>query len=198
MVVKQVAFEIPNWVQNGIENGNLKIFNGVVRDSKGRIVHHLKEAMTKGDDKKSLVIAGVVAVATLTAVTGTYVLKRLSKKKNKNYLISNFNNSIVEYLVAAKDMSINNKVIDALYDSLEGLRQALQKSNKQSNIEEHIDMKKFNEIIDSVYKYTLELAKNNEFDKVEIKRTSNEDIESNIIDLQEYLKLQKDLLKNCG
>lgn len=43
MSVTQVTFDIPPLIQQGLQNGTLVRYGGVVRDTAGHIVTHLKE-----------------------------------------------------------------------------------------------------------------------------------------------------------
>lgn len=127
-----ISFEVPTWVKQGVDTGEYRIFGGVVRDSMGQIVWHLKEVGTqnlKKVNKNNLpIIIGVVTV--LAVVGGSYCLykklksrkeKRLNQQLNaidenvKNYFSGNFatlTRADIENLIDSLKAVLNNPTFD--------------------------------------------------------------------------------------
>lgn len=202
MDIIQVAFEVPSWVEVGIKNGTLKIFGGVVRNLKGEIVYHLKDVgkvIEKANAKTKLIVAGVAFIGTIVVVTGAYAANKMMNKKNSfTKAINQFNQRFFEYIIAAKNTKMNMEIINKLDDSIELLKNEFSNSNKNLNLEGIMDSHQFNELIDSVYRYTLDLIEKNMVDSREIGRSNQEELESSIIDLQNYLKLQRKVFAKCA
>ena len=79
MGMLEVMFDVPDWVEEGVQSGAFQIFGGVIRNSEGEIVCHLKEAIAElSKSKTRYVIIGLA----VTAVAGGayYVYKKVAKK----------------------------------------------------------------------------------------------------------------------
>lgn len=198
----QVIFEVPRVVQEGINSGALRLFGGVVRNQKGEIVYHLRdvlEIVEKANTKNKMIAAGVGILGTFAVVSGTYAVYKILNKKNiLPNVINDFNQSFVEYIIAAKNMEINTDVINKLDDSAELLKDILKNKDKRLNLEGALDLQQLNELIDSVYRYTLDLIDKNMMEVNEIERSEYFEFGSNIVDLQNYLQLQRKVFDRCA
>lgn len=81
MAYMQVLFDVPPDIMEGINSGVLKLFGGVVRNAKGEIVYHLKDALEIGEQgQKAVQQAAQLAVKEpeapgLLAKAGAFVAK---------------------------------------------------------------------------------------------------------------------------
>lgn len=214
MVVVQVGLEIPDDIQKGIAKGILKMSGSIVRKSgSGEIVRHLKVVnLDKGKDshvfnlKKVSEIASSInpktklivgsSVIVVAATTGAYyAVKNFNKnKKTDNNIINSFNQTLLQYIDAAKNKRLTQKTIKNLEDSLK----LVMDKNNGLDFNVVIDSQKITRLVDSIYQYTRNLAEKNIEEIQEIKRTDQDGTESNIIDLQKYLQVQKKIFEDVA
>lgn len=212
MVVVQVGLELPDDIQEGIAKGILRMSGSVVRKvDSGAIVRHLKEVnIHKGKDshifslkKVSEIISNVSPKTKLivgssiilgVATTGAYyTVKKIKKKKRTDHnVINQFNHSLLQYIVAAKNKRLTPNIIKALEDSMN----IIMDINSDIDFNVVIDSQKIKDFVDLIYHYTRDLAEINLEEIQEIKRTNQDGTKSNIVDLQKYLQVQKKIFED--
>ena len=204
MAVKQIAFDIPQAIQDGIDEGIFIRFGGVVRDQMGHIVTHLKEVPISETDSKlnknsfgefgkksKYFIIGTILVAAVAAGV-TYVA--VKNKKNREVRIpkclADFNEAFAEYISSIKNGTNSEEKIDKVMIALEEIK----KSQENRSIDITFSVENISLLLDVVRDYTIKFAKTNSFEIVE------EDLgkRDEIMDLQHYLKIQKQVFKMCS
>jgi hypothetical protein len=198
----QVNFDVPKHIEEGIKSGQFKIIGGVVRNLNGEIVFHLKETgkiIRKMDSRKKLIAGGILVVGTVVVASGTYAVKKIIKKRNKlQKAFDQFNKRFVEYVLSADKMELNIDIVNSLYESSELLKGIVENTKKIDKVEKQLNIKDFNELINSVYEYTLKLAKKNNIKIQNIEKNDRLNIKDNIIDLQKYLDVQREVFEKCA
>ena len=204
MAVEQITFEIPPVIQQGIDNGTLIRFGGVVRNKAGHIVKHLKEtSVSKADNnasknqimefakKNKYFLIGTVIV-TAVAAGVTYVVIR--NKKNEDVKIpkcvADFNESFLEYVESIRNGAVNEEKIDRVLIALEEIK----KNHENGNINITFSIENVSLLLVMVRKYTIKFAEANAFEMVE----DDCDKENEIGSLQHYLKIQKEVFERCS
>ncbi|WP_349948424.1 hypothetical protein ABFV83_08315 [Lacrimispora sp. BS-2] len=204
MAVEQITFEIPPVIQQGIDNGTLIRFGGVVRNKAGHIVKHLKEtSVFKADNnasknqimefakKNKYFLIGTVIV-TAVAAGVTYVVIR--NKKNEDVKIPkcvvDFNESFLEYVESIRNGAVNEEKIDRVLIALEEIK----KNHENGNINITFSIENVSLLLVMVRKYTIKFAEANAFEMVE----DDYDKENEISSLQHYLKIQKEVFERCS
>ncbi len=202
MAVTQVAFEIPAAIQKGIDKGIFFRFGGVIRDQAGHIVTHLKEVelpKPESSSKKMLefaknnkyILIGT-AIATAVAATITYVV--VKNKKNEEIkvpkCIVDFNEAFMAYIDAIKNKTVSEDKIDAVMSALDEIN----KNQNEGKLDITFSVENASLLIDMVKSYTVSFAKANSFNLLE----SDCDDTNEIISLQRYLNIQKQIFAKCA
>lgn len=189
MVVVPVNVCVPDDIYEDILNGTLELY-GLVKDGEHKIRKHLptvKNAAETGAKKAfeivkahkgaSIVVGSVIAVGTGVAIT----VSCISYNKKKKDVVF-FNECLESYYSSIKNGVLNNEIIDNLIHSLDVL--------EEKKISVKMSPTKLSAIIFSVFDYTNKLAEANN-QKVKISKPKKKD---NIIDIREYLEIQKDII----
>lgn len=174
-MIQQVAFEIPPAIAAGIARGEYRQFGGVVRDSAGHIVKHLKVVdidkdanqvkqlakqavgLAKKNPKAAIGVA-VVAGAAVVGGAAYGVVKHVKSKKERqerDVRMAAFNVAFNEYLACLGNEGLTVEKVDAL-DAAIG---ALADTKKGFTVE--IEGDQFKALVKSVSDYTARLAKAN-------------------------------------
>ena len=192
MAIIQEAFDIPDDISIGLASGLYRRFGGVVRyatgENKGQIVKHLKpialpkadeseltlaeKALQYGKDNKKLMV-GVGAVVGLTII-GSGVYARITMNKR-----ARFQSAFRDYIDAIRNGNLDIEKIEAFEAVLSNVKTVNMKASELSILVGHIR------------EYTIKLAENNNVD-VHIDKA-----DSPIIDLKEYLAIQKKIIKTA-
>jgi hypothetical protein len=124
VTIQAVHFDIPADIQLALDRGDLIRFGGVVRDSMGQIVQHLKEADGRGavgrfaaDLKNPWVIA--VAGLGVLAIGGGITYYTARKRKQIWEALQSYGSSWQAYLTAIRDGDMNAEIIDKLISDLD-------------------------------------------------------------------------------
>ena len=137
---------------------------------------------------KTKLIVGSSLVLSVATTGAYYVVKKFKKKKKTDHdVINQFNQSLLQYIDVAKNKRLTPKIIKELEDSLK----LIMATNSGIDFNIVIDPQKIKDLVDLIYHYTRDLAEINFEEIQEIKRTNQDGTESNIVDLQKYLKAQK-------
>lgn len=204
MPIKQVAYDIPPSLAIGIMSGAYKRFGGIIRNAKtGEIVKHLKEvevpskkagsAVMKAIKSHPVTAIGIGLVATATTATITYVVKKKKEKEDKANApkcILKFDNSLKKYLKAVRKGELNEKAIDNLMKSLDGI------TNDENGeiIALELSKTELKQLVNMIYNYTKKLAKNNTVKLDNFKQSSP----NSIVNLHKYLEVQKQIFKEVA
>ena len=191
-MVIQEAFDIPDDIAVGLASGVYRRLGGVVRyaigENKGQIVKHLdpisipknqdaslsvaqKALNVAKNNKKLLIGAGVVVGAAAIGGGVYYGVSSYRRKKCQD--------AFKRYIEAIRMGELTFEIIDNLEVALSGVKTIKMKPEELLLLVGHIR------------DYTIKLAENNN-SKIEIKET-----EAPIIDFMEYLKIQKNILKDA-
>lgn len=174
-MIRQVAFEIPLDIAEGIASGKYRQFGGIVRDGAGHIVKHLKpvELVENANQAKQLAqqaidlakknpkaAIGAAAVAGVALVGGAAygVVKHIKGKKEREEheaKIAVFNAAFNEYIACLGEESLSLEKIDALEASIDAL------ADIEKGFTVEIEGEQFKALVKSVSDYTTRLAKAN-------------------------------------
>lgn len=201
----QVTFIVPDWILKGINDGEYRIFGGVIRDARGQIVYHLKngiwEAAKEGANNAVKVIekapgkAKIVAIAIAgIVIVGTvgYVSYKKLTDKNSLKIFKNFDEQIKTYINQGIKGNLSLDSIIGLKNSCDELLKVLEKIDITEIDVSEYENQKFSELINSIKKYTVDLNNANKMNKVIPERNDGETIIDNIIDLSKYIAIQKE------
>ncbi len=190
MAIIQEAFDIPDDIVIGLASGVYRRLGGVVRwavgDKKGQIVKHLRpialpkdeqsaisiaqKAMQFGKSHKRLMIGAAVVAGVATAGGGIYA-GVTTYRRNK------FQKAFKKYIDAIRTGTLNIEIIEGLEEALSNVKTVNMKASELSLLVGHIR------------EYTIKLAENNNVDM------TVEETDTPIIDLKQYLDMQKRILK---
>jgi len=217
MGVTQVVFDIPRDIQAGLNAGTFIQWGGVVRDTAGKIVKHLKplpvmkdsnnavKVISKADKltqsggkmvdslkgKKSLIVGtAVVVTATVGGIVYHFVKK---KRKKREYVdvpkcIVDFNNHLMSYIQEIRSSSVTEASIERVLISLD----VIKKQQEDGLIDGDFSYNNAEALLNMIKEYTEKLVKANN-QTMPANTTLKND---KIVDLQTYLKIQKNVFKN--
>lgn len=171
-VIQQVAFEIPAEIAVGLASGKYIQWGGVVRDSAGHIVKHLKPAIVdqgvgenaiklaanKMMKNPKLILAGVAAAG--AAALGTFAVKQIRKNRRQKEtpaVVLDFQRAMGVYVDAAKAQSLNEAVVANLLKAIS----EIEKTNEHGDIVVEVSLHELRELITMITDYTERLAKAN-------------------------------------
>ena len=206
MPVIQEAFYIPPDIATGLATGLYRRLGGVVRyaigPNKGQIVKHLdpvdipkadeaagllaKAVQFAKNNKKVTLIGGAVVV-----VVGGGTALYFGIKNHEPVVVKEFKKALAEYVEAIRNGEMDLETIETLMTALETMRQ--HKNFDKFSIKlsaEDIDV-----LVGRIYEYTIKLAEDNEY-VWEAKEIDNS--ESPILNLQKYLKVQREIFSSAA
>lgn len=132
-MVIQVDFEVPREIATGLASGELTRFGGVVRNSAGRVVAHLKEVPVverateefvkrAGSSLKNPRVAVTAGAMTLVAVGGGVIYAAKKRKKSAEQVVpvcvQNYSRSLQAYLEAIQSGNLDLDIINQLREDL--------------------------------------------------------------------------------
>lgn len=199
MAVVQEAFDIPNDIMTKLLTGEYRRIGGIVRYAvephKGQIVKHLKPVNLKAveqaqgigakalqfakNNKKGIIIGGIIAG---TTAAGGFIYYKV--KIHESAVVTRFQTTLWAYIAEIRKENLELDVIDDLMTVLDELK--THKDYERFKIElytEDLDV-----LVGRIYDYTIRLAENNNIELTEQEhcRTDN-----SILNLQNYLRIQK-------
>jgi hypothetical protein len=131
-----VLFQIPPEIAQGLASGEFIRHGGLVRDSAGQIVAHLKEIgseFTKSNpdlaravkSRGGIVVGGMLLIVFVAAGSGTALWRSQKRKaqtsKRVVSCVNSYNEALVGYLAAIQDQTLDGVVVNRLASSLEDL-----------------------------------------------------------------------------
>lgn len=189
MGVIQENFLIPDDIAVGLATGIYRRIGGVVRwavgQKKGQIVKHLKPALPANENAETLsivekaiivqkknkkVMLGAAAIVAVAGGGGIILASVKAKKRNA------FQKAFKDYVDAMREGNMSVEIIDKLEGALINVKTVRMKASELDLLVSHIR------------EYTLRLAELNQV-KMTISETSQP-----IIDLKQYLEVQKNIL----
>lgn len=201
-MIVQPTFHVPLDIEVGLLSGDFIRYGGVVRDTAGRLVTHLKEipahekSVAEGAKRAALslnnhwVVVGV-GVLTLVAVGGGVVLALKKRKKDAEPVVpecvQSYTDSLRAYLDAIQNGTLDGQIIDRLITDLD----AVLAYGDEGDMTVAFSPDQLASLTQVVLEYTAELAKANdvELDGIDTPSESAED--GVVIDLRRYLGLQR-------
>lgn len=176
MYVQQVAFDIPAGIAKGLVAGDLTRYGGIVRNSAGQIVKHLKEvpispaeegalkqavqkAMSLAKGKKEILIP-VIFITGAFLIGGVIysAVKDKEKKEAQRNAVKNFNARLTNYLNALRSESLTLDEVSNLQSAISELEAVL--GGGDLTIE--IPGEQFTALITAIVDYTSRLAEAND------------------------------------
>jgi hypothetical protein len=200
--IQPVSFLIPSDMQVGLASGDLIRYGGVVRNTAGQVVMHLKEAplTERGQQaaqrilaelKNPVVVAGVgLGVVVLTGVTAFALWRR----KRAHDLLAAYNASFAAYLEAARDRTLDEGVIGRLIADMDAVKESVDTgkiiigfSTEQSEV-----------LVNLVFDYTRQLAELNDIELEDAQAESTQDQRNTVIDLRRHLEVQRQIFARAA
>jgi hypothetical protein len=209
MAIVQEAFDIPSDIMIKILTGEYKRIGGVVRQAigpnKGQIVKHLKPVDIKEaekakslaakalqfakNNKKALIIVGV-STGVAIAVAGTYYIY----KNHESKVVTDFRASLRAYTNAIRKGILSLVEINNLMISLE----AVKAHKEYEKISIKLSAEDLSVLVSLIYEYTLKLAQDNPVNIIDEDLFMEPHSDDVIINLQRYLKTQKQIFEEAA
>lgn len=203
MLIVQDAFPIPEDIATGLATGLYRRFGSIVRyavgPNKGQIVKHLEPIDLKDPEEAQRLRARALQFAkqhekgTLIAVAGATVvgIGVWAYNKVKNHepkVVTEFRIALRIYIEAIRNGSVDIDKINKLMAALEKLKQ--HKDYEKISIQ--LTTEELEVLVGRIYEYTIKLAEDNDVKLLDEElNTAQMKNSGTIIDLQNYLKVQK-------
>ena len=201
MPVMNVNLVLDDATYAGVKAGIYELGGLVKNADNKRVKKHLptvvdatKEGAAKAIDmirehkKGLLVIGGVLIVGGAVAGAVTYISQKDKIKAKKK-----FGETLEVYLNAAKEGTLTSNLIDDLLASIE----IVSKFSKDGAVPINLTSKQLYSLFNSIYDFTKQMADANNVTTKGIKAPSKLS-KSKILDLQNYLVMQKQILDNAA
>lgn len=203
MSLVQVTLDVSDEVKKDILSGVLTITAGIARDNKGIIRKHLptvanaaKSNATELLKNKGVIISIGIAAATVVG-TGVVAIIKKSKKKNDvsegQECVDHFKEAMHRYLQATQEGNLNEDTLNSLIVALKNL----QDNNENGTVMIDLSADHLNVFIMQIFNYTKRLAEANSV-KVKGLKAPKRASEKNIINLQHYLEIQKQIIESTS
>lgn len=201
-MIVQPTFYVPPDITAGIRSGDFIRYGGVVRDTAGRLVAHLKEIPTPtkaAEDVakpaalslKSPWVAIGVWVITLVAIGGGIVLASKQARKDSEPAIpecvQSYNRSLRTYLEAIQNGRLDGDIIDQLITDLD----AVIAHGDEGDTTVALSPDHLATITEVILDYTSELAKANGIELNEDDESGDSPTDAVVVDLRRHLETQK-------
>jgi hypothetical protein len=195
-------------ILTGLVSGELVRHNGVVRNTAGEIVTHLKEVAPDGSEageslaqfaqpiNAKIVIGTLVVVA--VAAGGTALFWRRKRQKEASTQAAScattYNATLVRYLAAIRNQTLDQEVIDELVDALDDVLAMA----GTIDVEIVVGPSGIQELLAVVADYTRELAIANEQAQPDIEMDDRSSFLSPVTELRQYLITQREILDRAA
>lgn len=200
MPIVNVTLVLDDDTYKGVMDGAL-VLCGMVKDGKHRVRKHLpavvdsaKDGAAKAIDfvranKKGFFVVGGIVIAG-GAVMGTVSYFTQKEKRNaKKHLGKSFQ----AYIDAARDGTLTMEIVDALISNLD----TVSKLYNDDSIPLNLSTKQIMDLLFSIYDYTKRMAEANNVTTTSI-HAPKVFRKNSVVDLQNYLYIQKDILSNAA
>ena len=195
-----VKLDIPEKYVMGVTSGAIDVSKAVLRDAKsGKIVKHTNlfvdskdtvKEVAKNVGVKNLGIAGLVVGGVALVGFGVYKIVNVFNKDKEIKMpkcITEFHKKLNKYLEEANKGILNTNSIDDVLKAIDEIEKI-----KEPDIKIDFSTKEVRNLLDSIYKFTIKLNKEDKNNKIKFKAPS-QNSNDNIIYLKDYLKYQKEL-----
>ena len=200
MPVVNVNLVLDEATYKGVMAGALELC-GMVKDQKHRVRKHLptvfdsaKEGAAKAIDivrnhkKELLIVGGLVIVGGVVVGTVSYFTQKEKRQAKKH-----FGKSFQVYLDAAQNGTLTIDILDTLIADLD----TIAKLHKEEDVTINISAKNLTTLLNSIYEYTQQFAQANNITADDIKPPKWFK-KNTILDLQQYLKVQREILSKVA
>lgn len=204
-MIVQPSFYVPPEIAEGILKGDFIRFGGVVRDTAGRLVIHLKEVpgQEKAIEKLSKYAASnlknpwLITGVTLATVAGAVFLasrKESKESENESKYVEDYDQPLAAYLKALQSGGLNANIIDRVIKDLDSVTPYDSEDDKYVTL----TPEQLARIVKIVFDYTLELAKANDFELDQVRTSSGTSSDTMVVDLRRYLETQKEIFRKAA
>ena len=209
MPIQQVAFEVPVEIAKGIAAGDLIQYGGIVRDTAGHIVKHLKPVQQVAEENAMNVLGaavaaakankklaiGIGAAAALFAAGGVIVHK---VKRDKGSAVvehdsATFNEALSAYCNAIQEGTMTQELIDNLILEIDKLA-----SEPDDEITIRISKKQLSALSDMMYDYSVALSEANGFSSEVVVRPADSTTEDALSGFRDCLIYQKEIFEKAA
>ena len=200
MPVVNVNLVLDEATYKGVMAGALELC-GMVKDQKHRVRKHLptvfdsaKEGAAKAIDivrnhkKELLIVGGLVIVGGVVVGTVSYFTQKEKRQAKKQ-----FGKSFQVYLDAAQNGTLTIDILDTLIADLD----TIAKLHKEEDVTINISAKNLTTLLNNIYEYTQQFAQANNITADDIKPPKWFK-KNTILDLQQYLKVQRENLSKVA
>jgi hypothetical protein len=203
-----VSFQVPPEIALGLASGEFIRFGGVVRDSAGHIVAHLKETgseITKSNldvaravkSRGGIVVGGVLLIV-LVAGSGTALwLSRNRKAQTSKRVVScvnSYNEALVGYLAAIQDQTLDGDVVNRLVSSLEDLVLIGEELGDRVVVTSAV----LPELLEFVVGFTKTLAEANSMSPPELEIMDQSEPQAAVVEMRLCLLAQREILDRAA
>lgn len=199
-MIVPVKLDIPKEYVKDIASGAIEISKAVLRDvDSGKIVKHANlfidnnntaKEVVKSVGMKNLGMARLVVGSIALVGFGVYkIIKVFNKDKEVKMpkSITEFHKKLNKYLEEANKGILNVDSIDDVLKAIDEIERI-----KDPNIKIDFSTKEVRDLLNSVYKFTTKLNKEDKNNKIKFKVPSKNS-KDNVVCLKDYLKYQKEL-----
>lgn len=200
-MIVPVKLDVPKEHVKDVTSGAIDISKAVLRDvDSGKIVKHADLFVDNKDTAKEVVesvgmknlgIAGLVVGSIALVGFGVYkIVKNFNKDKEIKMpkSITEFHKKLNKYLEEANKGILNVDSIDDVLKAIDEIERL-----KDPNIKIDFSTKEVRDLLNSVYKFTTKLNKEDKHNKIKFKAPSKNS-KDNVVCLKDYLKYQKELV----
>lgn len=199
MIVK-AKLDIPKEYVKDIASGTIDISKAVLRNvDSGKIVKHTDlfvdnkdtaKGVIKNVGVKNLGIAGIVVGSIALVGFGVYKIVKIFNKDKEIKMpkcIKEFHKKLNKYLEEANKGILNVDSIDDVLKTIDEIEKL-----KDPSIKIDFSTKEVRNLLNSIYKFTTKLNKEDKNNKIHFKAPSKNS-NDNVVCLKDYLKYQKEL-----
>lgn len=199
-MIVPVKLDIPKEYVKDVTSGAIDISKAVLRDvNSGKIVKHADLLVDNKDTAKEVIenvgvknlgIAGLVVGSITLVGFGVYKIVETFNKDKKIKMprcITEFHKKLNIYLEEANKGILNVNSIDDVLKAIDEIERL-----KDPNIKIDFSTKEVRELLNSVYKFTTKLNKEDKNNKIKFKAPSKNS-KDNVVFLKDYLKYQREL-----
>lgn len=201
-MIIQPAFEVPPDIYKSLLTGDLVRYGGVVRDTSGRLVTHLKEIpaperaaenetrIAAAGLKNHWAAAGLATVVAIAAGGGVVLAVRKRKKDaevNVPKCVQDYEVSLESYLEAIQAGCLDRSNIDRLITDLD----AVVAYGQDNDTTVAFSTDQLAKITKVACEYTIELARANPVELNETQKLSEADDGDVVVDLRQHLETQR-------
>lgn len=205
MQIIQETFEISQSLIDGLNSGNLERIGGVIRvakgKNKGQVVEWLRP-IKETSRNKALKLADQAlkfmsnnkgaSIALSLALVGSIGIGIYKYNTDKvPGVVGEFNKYLREYISAISDASLTEDLLDNLINTLKQLKE----EEKYNEYKLDLTTEEFSIFVNGVYEYTRNLANIN---NMKLEEQAIQKSDDSILNLENYLNLQKEIFKNAA